>query len=211
PRDTERLVRLLHRLRDQGNTVVVVEHDPAIIRAADHVIDLGPGAGERGGQVVFAGPPTALARARGSITADYLSGRRRIPRPARRRRPIPGLALHVRGARAHNLRDLDVDIPLACFVAVTGVSGSGKSTLIEDVLYRGLRKRRGMPAGVPGACRAIEGAERIAEVILVDQAPIGTTPRANPVTYLRAFDGIRACFARTEDARIRSYSAATFS
>src|SRR5581483_6170873 len=211
PRDTERLVRLLHRLRDQGNTVVVVEHDPAIIRAADHVIDLGPGAGERGGQVVFAGPPTALARARGSITADYLSGRRRIPRPARRRRPIPGLALHVRGARAHNLRDLDVDIPLACFVAVTGVSGSGKSTLVEDVLYRTLMKRRGRPVGVPGECRALEGADRIGDVVLVDQAPIGSTPRANAATYLRAFDGIRQVFARTDEARLRGYTAATFS
>jgi excinuclease ABC subunit A len=211
PRDTERLVRLLHRLRDQGNTVVVVEHDPAIIRAADHVIDLGPGAGERGGQVVFAGPPAALLRARGSLTADYLSGRRRIPRPARRRRPIPGLALHVRGARAHNLRDLDVDIPLACFVAVTGVSGSGKSTLVEDVLYRTLMKRRGRPVGVPGECRALEGADRISDVVLVDQAPIGSTPRANAATYLRAFDGIRHAFARTEEARLRGYTAATFS
>ena len=211
PRDTERLTRILHRLRDLGNAVVVVEHDPTIVRAGDHVIDLGPGAGERGGTVVFAGPPAALAGAEGSVTADYLSGRQAIPVPAKRRTPIPGLALRIRGASANNLKDLDVDVPLACFVAVTGVSGSGKSTLIEDVLYRGLRKRRGMPAGVPGACRAIEGAERIAEVILVDQAPIGTTPRANPVTYLRAFDGIRACFARTEDARIRSYSAATFS
>src|SRR5579883_2271553 len=188
PRDTERLVRLLHRLRDQGNTVVVVEHDPAIIRAADHVIDLGPGAGERGGKVVFAGPPAALAHARGSITADYLTGRRRIPRPARRRRPIPGLALSIRGARAHNLRDLDVHIPLACFVAVTGVSGSGKSTLVEDVLYRTLMKRRGRPVGVTGECRALEGADRIGDVVLVDQAPIGATPRANAATYLRAFD-----------------------
>ncbi|HLK12099.1 MAG TPA: excinuclease ABC subunit UvrA [Candidatus Binatia bacterium] len=211
PRDTERLVRLLHRLRDQGNTVVVVEHDPAIIRAADHVVDLGPGAGERGGQVVFTGPPAALARARGSLTADYLTGRRGIPRPGRRRRPIPGLALHVRGARAHNLRDLDVDVPLACFVAITGVSGSGKSTLVEDVLYRTLMKRRGRPVGVPGDCRALEGADRISEVVLVDQARIGSTPRANAATYLRAFDGIRQAFARTEEARLRGYTAATFS
>ena len=210
-RDTERLLRILHRLRDQGNTVVVVEHDPAIIRAADHVIDLGPGAGERGGDLVFSGPPAALAGARASVTGAFLGGRRAIPVPAERRRLPPGLALRVRGASANNLQDVDVDVPLGCFVAVTGVSGSGKSTLIEDVLYRGLKKRRGEPVGIPGACREISGAERIAEVILVDQAPIGKTPRANPVTYLRAFDPIRACFAATDTARLRGYTAATFS
>ncbi|TMA50462.1 MAG: excinuclease ABC subunit A, partial [Deltaproteobacteria bacterium] len=211
PRDTERLIRILHRLRDQGNTVVVVEHDPAIIRAADHTIDLGPGAGERGGEVVFAGPPAALGQARRSLTAEYLTGHRTIPLPAERRRPLPGLMLGIRAASANNLRDLDVDIPLACFVVVTGVSGSGKSTLVEEVLYRGLKKRQGAPVATPGTCRGIEGAERIAEVILVDQAAIGSTPRANPVTYLRAFDAIRACFARTEEARLRHYTAATFS
>ncbi len=211
PRDTERLVRLLHRLRDQGNTVVVVEHDPSIIRAADHVIDLGPGAGERGGAVTFAGPVGRLGRARGSVTADYLSGRRAIPVPARRRRPLPGLVLGIRGAAAHNLRDVDVDVPLACFVAVTGVSGSGKSSLVDDVLYRGLRKRLGQPDGVPGRHHAIEGAERIADVILVDQSQIGSTPRANAATYLRAYDAIRASFAGTDTARLRGYTAATFS
>ena len=211
PRDTERLIRVLHRLRDQGNAVCVVEHDPAIIRAADHIIDLGPGAGERGGSIVFAGPPAALGGARGSLTADYLSGRRSIPIPRRRRKPLRNLTLRIRGASAHNLQNVDVDVPLGCFVAVTGVSGSGKSTLVDEVLYRGLRKLRGEPVGVPGACRAIEGAERIAQVVLVDQAPIGSTPRANAATYLRAFDGIRACFAKTEDARLRGFSAATFS
>jgi excinuclease ABC subunit A len=210
-RDTERLTRILLRLRDQGNAVVVVEHDPAIIRAADHVIDLGPGAGERGGQLVFAGPPAAMSGAPDSITAEYLSGRKRIAVPLDRRRGLRGLGLRVRGASANNLHDIDVEFPLACFVAVTGVSGSGKSTLVEDVLYRGLKKRRGQPVGIPGECRAIEGAERIAEVVMVDQAPIGSTPRANPVTYLRAFDGIRSCFARTDEARLRGYTAATFS
>ena len=167
--------------------------------------------GERGGEVVFAGQPAAMTAARGSITAEFLSGRRSIPVPAGRRRPLPGLTLRVRGATANNLKGLDVELPLGCFVAVTGVSGSGKSTLVEEVLYRGLKKRRGEPVGVAGACRAIEGAERIADVILVDQAPIGSTPRANAVTYLRAFDPIRACFARTEEARLRGYTAATFS
>jgi excinuclease ABC subunit A len=211
PRDTERLVRLLHRLRDQGNTVVVVEHDVSIIRAADHLIDLGPAAGERGGQVMFAGSPTRLPGGEGSQTADFLSGRRAIDVPARRRRIHPGLVLGVRGARANNLRNLDVDVPLACFVCVTGVSGSGKSTLVEDVLYRTLKKHLGEGVGIPGECRVIEGAERIAEVILVDQSAIGSTPRANAATYSRAFDAIRAVFARTEDARLRGYTAATFS
>jgi excinuclease ABC subunit A len=210
PRDTERLTRLLHRLRDQGNAVVVVEHDPTIIRAADHVIDLGPAAGEAGGEVVFAGPPAALAGARGSVTADYLSGRRAIPVPPRRR-PVRGVAVTVRGATANNLKDIDVEVPLGRFVAVTGVSGSGKSTLVEDVLYRGLKKRRGQPVGIPGPCRAIEGAERIAEVVLADQAPIGSTPRANPLTYLGAFASVRACFARAEVARLRGYTPSTFS
>src|SRR5262249_31885191 len=144
-------------------------------------------------------------------TADWLTGRAAIPLPTTRRKPIRGLALRIRGATAHNLKEVDVDLPLSCFVAVTGVSGSGKSTLVEEVLYRGLKKRRGEPVGIPGPCRAIEGAERIAEVILVDQAPIGSTPRANAATYLRAFEPIRACFARTEEARLRGYTAATFS
>src|SRR5262249_23584244 len=157
------------------------------------------------------GPPAALASAEGSLTGDFLGARRTIPVPARRRRPIPRLAVGIRGATANNLKNLDVDLPLACFVAVTGVSRSRESGLVDDVLYRGLRKRLGRPDGVPGPCRAIEGAERIAEVILVDQSQIGSTPRANAATYLRAYDGIRACFARTETARLRGYTPATFS
>jgi excinuclease ABC subunit A len=211
PRDTDRLIRLLHRLRDQGNTVVVVEHDPAIIRAADHVIDLGPGAGERGGQVLFRGAPSALRQARGSATADFLTGRRRIPVPVRRRRPVPGLSVFLRDATAHNLQHVDVEIPLACFVAVTGVSGSGKSTLVEEVLFRNLKKRLGQSVGIPGACKALEGAERVVEAILVDQSQIGSTPRANAATYLRAWSGIRECFAKTDMARLRGYTPATFS
>src|SRR5262249_2704845 len=165
PRDTERLTRILGRLRDLGNAVVVVEHDPTIIRAADHVIDLGPGAGEPGAEVVFAGPPPALPGARRSVTAASLTGRAGIPVPATRRRPIPGLALRIRGASANNLQDLDVEVPLSAFVVVTGVSGSGKSTLVDDVLYRGLKKRSGAPVWVPAARRAIAGPGRVTDVI----------------------------------------------
>src|SRR5439155_25306744 len=145
----DRLIRVVHRLRGRGNTVVVVEHDPAIIGAADHTIDLGPGAGGRGGEVVFAGPPAALGQASRSLTAEYLTEHRTIPLPAERRRPLRGLMLGIRAASANNLRDLDVDIPLACFVVVTGLSGSGKSTLVEELLYRGLKERQGVPVATP--------------------------------------------------------------
>jgi excinuclease ABC subunit A len=211
PRDSGRLVGILKRLRDNGNTVVVVEHDPEIIREVDHVIDLGPGAGERGGEVVFAGPYTALADSRRSLTAQYLSGQRRIPVPATRRRPLSGVELRILGADANNLRGIDVTIPLSLFVCVTGVSGSGKSTLVNDVLHRGLRKRQGHPVATPGSCRAIEGAERIAELILVDQAPLAATPRANAATYMGALGPLRGLFARADLARLRGYTPGTFS
>ena len=211
PRDSQRLVRILHALRAKENTVVVVEHDPEIIREADHVIDLGPHAGERGGAVVFAGSYGELTAHPTSLTGQYLAGRRTIPLPKRRRRIIPSLSLVVHDACANNLQHVTVELPLSRFVCVTGVSGSGKSTLIEDVLYRGLKKHLGQPVGTPGACQDIEGAERIAEVILVDQSPLGTTPRANPVSYLKAFDLIRELFAHTPLARLRGYTAATFS
>ncbi|MBI4515708.1 MAG: excinuclease ABC subunit UvrA [Deltaproteobacteria bacterium] len=213
PRDSQRLVRILQALRAQENTVVVVEHEAEIIRAAEHIIDLGPGAGASGGQVVFAGSYADLLgnNASESLTGQYLSGRRHIPAPSARRVPIAGLRLGIRGARANNLRNLDVDIPLSRFVCVTGVSGSGKSTLIEDVLYRGLKKRLGQFAGVPGEHDEIEGANHIAEVVLVDQSPLGTTPRANPATYLKAFDPIRTLFAQTALARLRGYQANAFS
>jgi excinuclease ABC subunit A len=215
PRDSQRLVRILHALRAQENTVVVVEHEPEIIREADHVIDLGPGAGAQGGQVVFAGAYAdllAMAATRApSLTGQYLSGRKRIPTPAKRRAVIPNLQLGIRGARANNLCNVDVGIPLSRLVCLTGVSGSGKSTLMVDVLYRGLKKRLGQFVAVPGEHDDIEGANHIAEVILVDQSPLGTTPRANPVTYLKALDPIRTLFAQTPVARLRGYQANAFS
>jgi len=211
PRDSQRLVRILKDLRAKGNTVVVVEHDAEIIREADHVIDLGPHAGERGGKVLFAGPYAELLSQPGSLTGQYLAGRKQIPIPKKRRAPIRGLTLGIRGARANNLRDLDVDLPMARMVCITGVSGSGKSTLVEDILYRGLRKQLGQSDGTPGEHDRIEGADRITDVIFVDQSPLGTTPRANALTYLKAFDPIRELFASTPEAQLRRYTPATFS
>src|SRR5262249_38494543 len=211
PRDSQRLVRILQELRAKENKVVVVEQDAEITQEADYVIDLGPEAGERGGNIIFAGPYGGLLDHAASATGQYLAGRRRVAVPARRRRIIPNLSLVVHGARANNLRNVTVRIPLSRFVCVTGVSGSGKSTLIEDVLYRGLKKHLGQAVGTPGGGDEIEGVERIAGAILARQTPLGTTPRANPVSYVKAFDLIRELFAQTPVARLRGYSAATFS
>jgi len=211
PRDSRRLVRILQELRAKENTVVVVEHDPEIIREADHVIDLGPGAGEHGGSVVFAGSYRDLLEDHGSQTAEYLAGRRRVPVPVTRRPPIRNLQLVVRGARENNLRDLTVEIPLSRLVCVTGVSGSGKSTLVETVLYRALKKRRGQFVAVPGVHEEIEGADRITDVILADQSPIGTTRRGNALSYMKAFDPVRRLFASEPLAQLRGFTPATFS
>jgi excinuclease ABC subunit A len=211
PRDSARLVRIMRNLCARRNTVVVVEHDPEIITAADHVIDMGPGPGSAGGEVVAQGTVAAIAAAPRSLTGRYLSGAARIPVPGRRRAPLPTLDVTIRGARAHNLRNVDVRIPLARLVCITGVSGSGKSTLVEEVLYRGLLRRRGLPTAPPGACDALEGAEKIAEVIFVDQAPVGSTPRANAATYVKMFDPVRRLFATTDAARLRGFTPATFS
>jgi excinuclease ABC subunit A len=211
PRDSARLVRILRDLCARRNTVVVVEHDPEIITAADHVIDMGPGPGAGGGEVVAQGTPAALAAEARSLTGRYLAGTLRIPLPARRRPPLPTLDVTVRGARANNLKGIDVRIPLARMVCVTGVSGSGKSTLVEEVLYRGLLRRRGLPTAPPGACEALDGAEKIAEVIFVDQTPIGSSPRANAATYMKMLDPVRRLFAATDQARLHGFSAATFS
>ncbi len=211
PRDSHRLVRILQNLRDNGNTVVVVEHDPEIIKEADNILDLGPQAGEKGGEIVFAGPYDKILRDKKSLTGKYLSRRLTIPVPKTRRVPQPGQALKIVKASAHNLKHIGVEIPLGCMVCLTGVSGSGKSTLVEDVLYRGLKKRRGESVGIPGECQDILGLEQIADVIFVDQAQIGTTPRANLLTYTKAFDPLRRLLAGTELAKLRGYSTGTFS
>ena len=211
PRDVGRLVRVLHGLRDRGNTVVVVEHDADIIRSGDKVLDLGPGPGAAGGQVVCFGTPGQVARSKTSVTGQYLSGRRIVPVPTERRPVDPSRCLRIEGAAEHNLADIDVSIPLGLFVCVTGVSGSGKSTLAQEVLYNGVKRLRGEPVAAPGRCRAIHGADALADVVLVDQSPIGRTPSANPVTYVKAFTGIREAFAHAPEARARGYKSRMFS
>ncbi len=211
PRDVDRLIDVLRRLRDAGNSLVVVEHDPQLIRTADRVVDMGPGPGERGGRIVFNGRPETLAADPDSLTGRYLSGRRQVARRASQPPEQDGHRLGIRGAAAHNLKALDVEIPLHRLVCVTGVSGSGKSTLVSEVLYRGLRKLQGKPSEAPGAHRAIDGAGEIAAVVLVDQSPIGKTARSNPVSYVGALDPIRRLFAAQPLAKERGYTAGTFS
>ncbi len=208
-RDNRRLLDTLERMRDIGNTVVVVEHDEETVRAADWVIDFGPGAGVRGGSIVHAGTPKSLERARRSLTGAYLSGRRRIEVPERRRAPAG--SLKVQGARENNLRDLDVEIPVGVMVAVTGVSGAGKSTLVNDVLYPALARRYHGATRRAGRHRGLSGAEQLDKVVSIDQRPIGRTPRSNPVTYIKVFDEIRRFFALLPDARLHGYKPGRFS
>ena len=211
PRDSRRLVEILHRLRANQNTVVVVEHDPEIIKECDHIIDLGPKAGEQGGQVMFAGTYDALLKDKESLTAAYLSQRKTIPLPARHRKAIAQRTIKFRGAHANNLKNIDVDIPLGLLVCITGVSGSGKSSLVDEVIHRNLKKLKEAPTASVVDCAAIEGIDKISEVILVDQSPVGTTPRSNPATYMKAFDGIRRLFATADLSRLRGYTPSTFS
>ena len=208
-RDNEKLIDTLRRLRDLGNTVIVVEHDEGTIRAADDVVDLGPGAGEHGGEVVAQGTPAQLARAPESLTGQYLSGKRTIPLPEERRPARDELV--VRGARQHNLKDIDVSFPLGVFCSVTGVSGSGKSTLVNEILYRAVANRLHRARLRPGAHDRIEGMERIDKIINIDQSPIGRTPRSNPATYTGVFDHIRDLFSKTKEARVRGYKPGRFS
>ena len=209
PRDTQRLIDILKSLRDLGNTVLVVEHDADAIRSADCVIDLGPGAGELGGHLLYEGAYDAMLAERKSLTGRYLSGELRIPVPNNRHKPN-GKFLRLYGATLHNLQNVDLMIPLKTFTVVTGVSGSGKSTLVHDVLFRALAARRNNTS-VKEFCDRLEGDDEVRDVIIVDQSPIGRTPRSNPATYLKAFDAIRDIFADTPDAKRRGYSAGHFS
>ena len=235
PRDMQRVITVMKRLRDAGNSLLVVEHDPQIMLEADRILDLGPGAGERGGEIVFFGTPREIRRSAHSLTGEYLSGRRSVgaapvPQGAGKSRTAktPGTApslppgeviaearsnrwLELRGVSQHNLKNVDVRFPLKRLVCVTGVSGSGKSTLIEDVLYPALRKYRGKPTEAPGAFTALTGAELIDDVVMVDQSPIGRTTRSNPASYVGAFDAVRALFAAEPAALERKYTAGTFS
>ena len=209
-RDNQRLLDSLQRLRDLGNTVLVVEHDRDAIMLADYVLDLGPGAGEHGGRLVAAGTPADIMRHPDSLTGKYLSGERQIPLPQVRRQP-DGRWLQVLQAHQHNLQHIDVDIPLGVFVCITGVSGSGKSTLLLDIVYKALAQRLHRAHDRPGACAALQGWEHIDKIIHIDQSPIGRTPRSNPATYTGLFDAIRALFAQVPEARMRGYSPGRFS
>ncbi|HEY0083406.1 MAG TPA: excinuclease ABC subunit UvrA [Pyrinomonadaceae bacterium] len=211
PRDSERLIKLLHNLRDIGNTVLVVEHDPEMMRAADHILDVGPAAGELGGRIVFEGDFAGLLKDSATLTGKYLRGECEIKEPKQRRVAAKKKRLSVSGATEHNLQGVDVDIPLEMFVCITGVSGSGKSTLVHDVLFAGLKKQRGEWQGHVGAFQKLEGGAGVDDVVLVDQSPIGRTPRSNPVTYIKVYDGIREVFAATRDAQAKGLDASYFS
>ena len=213
PRDTHRLIKILHNLRDLGNTILVVEHDSDVMRASDTILDLGPGAGENGGRVIACGTYEQIQKMPGSLTGRYLSHELRIQVPAARRKPGPQ-QIKIFGARAHNLKTVDLAVPLGMIVAITGVSGSGKSTLLHDVLYQALAAAKRQTTGVatPSPLWArLEGEEFIDEVVLVDQSPVGRTPRSNPVTYIKAFDGIRELFASLPESHKRGFTAGHFS
>jgi len=208
-RDNEKLIGTLDRLRDLGNTVIVVEHDEGTMMAADHLVDLGPGAGEHGGHVIAAGTPKQVSKDPASLTGQYLSGKKQIEVPEERRKPTGELL--VRGAREHNLKDVDVEIPLGVFCCVTGVSGSGKSTLVNETLHHAVANRLHQAKLRPGAHDGIDGLDQIDKIINIDQSPIGRTPRSNPATYTGVFDHIRALFTQTQESRARGYKPGRFS
>jgi len=210
PRDNDRLIRLLHNLRDIGNTVLVVEHDAEMMRSADHILDIGPAAGELGGRLIYEGDFPGLIADSKSLTGKYLRGEAEIKEP-KHRRPLQLKRLKVRGAAEHNLKGINVDIPLDMLVCVTGVSGSGKSTLIHDCIYAGLKKERGEWQGHVGAFQKLDGTQHVDDVILVDQSPIGRTPRSNPVTYIKVYDAIRETFSETREAQARGLDPSHFS
>ena len=208
-RDNRKLIDTLVRLRDLGNTVIVVEHDEETIRTADHVVDIGPGAGEHGGQIVVSGTVKDLLRTKASLTGQYLSGKRYIPVPVQRREPRGWLS--IRGAKEHNLANIDVQFPVGCLTVVSGVSGSGKSTLVNDILLRAMMQRVYKSKEVPGRHRKVEGMDAFDKVVDVDQSPIGRTPRSNPATYTGVFDHVRRLFAATTEAKVRGYQPGRFS
>ncbi|HZK32210.1 MAG TPA: excinuclease ABC subunit UvrA [Corynebacterium sp.] len=210
-RDNKRLIETLKRLRDIGNTLIVVEHDEETIRESDWMIDIGPRAGEYGGEVVYQGPPEGILEAENSLTGDYLAGRRTLGVPEQRRDVDPERQLTIVGARENNLRGIDVDIPLGVLVCVTGVSGSGKSTLINQILAKNLQNTLNRARQVPGRAKRVEGMEHLDKLIQIDQSPIGRTPRSNPATYTGVFDKIRSLFAETQESKVRGYKAGRFS
>ena len=209
-RDNEKLINTLKKLLDLGNTLIVVEHDEDTMRAADYLVDIGPGAGIHGGYIVAAGTPEEVAKNEKSITGQYLSGRKEIPVP-KKTRPLTGRSLVIRGAKENNLKNIDVEIPLGVFTSVTGVSGSGKSSLINEILYKTLAVKLNRSRLVPGKCDCIEGIDQLDKVVNIDQSPIGRTPRSNPATYTGMFNDIRELFAQTPDARAKGFKAGRFS
>ncbi len=210
-RDNQRLIETLVRLRDLGNTLIVVEHDEDTIRTADWIVDIGPGAGEHGGEVVVSGPLEELLSSKRSITGDYISGRKSIEVPKKRRQIDLKRVIKIEGAQENNLKNIDVEFPLGCFVAVTGVSGSGKSTLVNDIMYNSLARQLNNAREVPGKHKRIKGMDQLDKVVHVDQSPIGRTPRSNPATYTGVFDHVRKLFAETAEAKMRGYQQGRFS
>ena len=209
-RDNDRLIATLEKMRDLGNTLIVVEHDEDTMLAADYLVDIGPGAGEHGGEIVAAGTPKQVMRKKSSLTGQYLSGEKFIPVPAERRQPSDKW-IEIIGAAENNLKDVSVDIPIGLFTTVTGVSGSGKSTLVNEILHKSLSSKLNRSKLRPGKHQEIRGIEQLEKVIDIDQSPIGRTPRSNPATYTGVFDDIRDLFAQTNEAKIRGYKKGRFS